>query len=285
VSGRRDQGDPRLRAAAEVIIDEGGSLMTDVDEEPTAEPSVDDRRELARKLAERARQQAQQAKQGLAARAASRPLSAKEALEAARRAEREKKELAELSVRETKRLQEEQRQRALEAERRRQDEERRAADEARRRAEREAREAAEQMERDRQAASRPAAAPKRRPIQVAETTGPITSPLEALLVEGRVNAMLEALGSDVEVVETYQRFAIDVVSPLWRAHSVRARYDGDLTTTIACEAVYEALTHRPGTVVAARVAFGGREWAVWMDTSRDRILAALEPAELYLVGC
>lgn len=227
-------------------------------------------------------------KPSLADRAAPRPMSALEALEEARRAEAEKKRAAEDEVR----LAEEKRalaRRAAEEARERiaaqQAAQRQAAEaEARRRAEQarrdEARRVQEQREADDQAARDRAAFGPKRP----RPTEPHTGSLARTLAEGRITAVLDRVGDGFEVLDVWSDVRPEVQAVLWQAHIKRARHEGDLRTMAVALVLATAFVDRPKALMAARVSWAGQEWAVWVDTDRKELLAALQPAERYLTG-
>jgi len=94
--------------------------------------------------------------------------------------------------------------------------------------------------------------------------------------------VIQEIAEKAEILQAYETVPAALVGPLFLSHQLRAQHDGDLATAVAFAAVRDAIEHRPESVSAARVAFGGQEWAVWMDD--DRVVAALVPADLYLVG-
>lgn len=157
--------------------------------------------------------------------------------------------------------------------------ERIAAQQRQQAAERAARERSEAE--DLAAAERAAYAPARRAPSAAPTTGP----LETSLAEGRVRAVLERLGEGpFDVLSAWIDVRPEVQVVLWQAHARRARHERDLRGVALCTLVAAALAERPHAVVAARVSWAGRAWAVWLDTERREVLAALEPADRYLTG-
>jgi len=217
----------------------------------------------------------------LADRAAPPPRTAEEMVKAAfarQKEEAERKAAAELEAK--RRVAAEARQR-IEAARR--------AAEAR---EREEREAAERAAADRAAFRARGGAPsppaERRPPRPRPTTGrpsvTTTDPMSTMLVERRLQAMLARLGDGIDVVDVYIDLPVEVIGPLWESHVVRALHEGDLATGLAAAAVREVIASRPVDLVAARVELGGEAWAVWADLDDDRVLAALRPAAVYLVG-
>lgn len=296
-SGRTPTGEGIPSSGLDEVFIEEDVLELDLDDEPH-EPTVEDRRALAKRLAEQAKAARRAAAGGgepertdagrrLAERARlqpARPKTAAEVLEAQRRAEQEGRVRAQ--------------EQALVARRRAEDEARRASEEAARReaqqrarAEREAREAAEAealaaLERA-TFAPRPTsmgAAPQSRATRGPSPRSGGGGGVDPLVLEDQVTRLLEALVPGVQVVEVYATVPPGVVGPLWRAHAVRARHDRDLATALAADGVIEALERRTSQLAAARVSYGGVEWAVWCDAAQGRVLGALTPADLYLVG-
>lgn len=217
-------------------------------------------------------------------------LSALEALEEARRAEAArrdaakeadaKRELAQRLAEEARaRFLEERAQKEAEEARLREVEVRREAArrqelarrEALRRQE-EAREAEEQMARDRAMASQPRSSPR---------TGPV---VQTSIAEGRVRAVLKRLGDDFEILRVYDDLRPEVLAVLWQAQLKRARVQGDLFTVALALTIATRLEQHPDCLLAARVRWSEQEWAVWIDTERKEVLAALTPADRYLTG-
>ncbi len=228
--------------------------------------------------------------------APTRAKSAQEALEEARLAEAARKE-AQVQAQQKRdlaqKLAEEARARFLEERARKEaDEQRqraqRAAEEQRRRAEaarkaamreeEEDRESEEQAARDRAMATGPvrSGAPKAAPAK--------TGAHEAPILEGRVRAILARLADDLEIVEIYSDIRPEILAVLWQAHVKRARIEHDLPTLALALALATRFDTRAQAMIAARVLWGGEEWAVWLDTERKEVLAALTPADRYLTG-
>jgi hypothetical protein len=111
-----------------------------------------------------------------------------------------------------------------------------------------------------------------------------TDPLGRMMAEGRVEKLLGLLGEGFEVAEVFVDVPTPVVGPLWDSHVVRAVHDGDLTLAAMADHVRSVVRSRPTDLVAARVVRGSDEWAVWVDLDDDRLLCALQPAAVYLVG-
>lgn len=303
MGGGDDAFDFHIEELEELALDE--TTTTNIDrhsafEEPTEQLDLSAaeivRQELARKLAADKAKAAE--KKGRLASRAPQPMSAKDVLLHALQQERDAK------VRE-----EEEAQRALEEKRRvaaqvaaqarAQAQER--AEAARRKAEEEAREEAEARalaEADRAAfaglasGKAPPPMPRRnapRPPTRATQRGPMpsqsaTDPMALMLAEGRVEKLLERLGEGYQVGDVFVDINVAVVGPLWEAHVVRAVHDGDLTLATAADHIRVVIQSRPTDLVAARVSRGDAEWAVWVDLDDDKILAALKPAAVYLVG-
>ncbi len=253
----------------------------EIDNTPAPAPTADDRRRIAAQLAARAK-----AEQG---RQVQRPKSAMELIQEAIAAEEAEKQR---SIDEKRRLAAEARARAEAAQQRAAEQ----ADAARRRAEEEARDAAEaarRAEEDRAAfaamagGTRREARPQRDlvPKGAAHAGRPDrTDPLGQMAIEARVAEMLAAIGDGVEVVDLYVTVPAAVVGPLWQAHFVRAQHEGDLSTAWMVNRVRDVVLGRPTDVVAARVRYGAKDWAAWIDLDDDVVLALLGPAEIYLVG-
>lgn len=253
----------------------------ELDNTPAPAPTADDRRRIAAQLAARAKAERERQVQ--------RPKSAMELIQEAIAAEEAEKQRA---IDEKRRLAAEARARA-EAEQRKASEQ---AEAARRRAQEEARDAAEaarRAEEDRAAfeamagGGRRTARPKRDlvPKGAAHASRPdLTDPLGRMAIEARVVEMLEAIGDGVEVVDLFVSIPAAVVGPLWQAHFVRAQHEGDLSTAWMVNRVRDVVMGRPTDVVAARVRYGSKDWAAWIDLDDDIVLALLGPAEIYLVG-
>ena len=90
------------------------------------------------------------------------------------------------------------------------------------------------------------------------------------------------LAQGAQVLATYDDIPAGLVGPLFLSHQLRAQHDGDLAAVQSFSAIRAAVEHRLEDLSAARVSFGGEEWAVWIDG--DAVIAALRPADLYLVG-
>ena len=90
------------------------------------------------------------------------------------------------------------------------------------------------------------------------------------------------LPEGAEVLQTWNAFNEGVVLPLMASHEARAQHEGDLSAAIAFGRLREALSNELIPVEAARVRFGGTDWAVWFADGEP--VAVLKPADLYLVG-
>ncbi len=78
---------------------------------------------------------------------------------------------------------------------------------------------------------------------------------------------------------------VEVFRALWRAHLARGRQDQDLQLVALANALLDAVDRLPaGRIVAARVALSGAEWAVWVDLDRTVLIGAAQPADVYLAG-
>lgn len=206
-------------------------------------------------------------------------MSAQEALDAARHAEAARKvadaEAAQKALLAQKLVEEARARVEAERARRAAEEEKRRAEAARRdaaRREQEDREADEQMARDRALSRSPARSNTR------------TGPLEAPINEGRVHAILKRLADDIEILEVYGDIRPEVLGVLWQAHVKRARMERDLPTLALALALAARFEQKPKAMLAARVQWHGKDWAVWVDTERKEVLAALTPADRYLTG-
>lgn len=206
------------------------------------------------------------------------PKTAQQALEDARRAEAERKQAA-AEAKEKRALA----QKLADEARARMEEQRarEAAIDQRRRAEEARREAARAREEDREAEDQAARdrAMFRTPAP-AHRTGPITAPI----VEGKVLAILRRLADDIELVDVFTEIRPDVLGMLWQAHVKRARMERDLPTMALALTLARRFEERPEQILAAKVAWAGTEWAVWLDVERKEVIAALTPADRYLTG-
>ncbi len=120
------------------------------------------------------------------------------------------------------------------------------------------------------------------PLQAPARATPAPTRISTEMSEAPPPEVVLADIEGAEVVQVFSDLPIAVVGPLFLSHQVRAQHDGDLALSVAFGAVREAIEERPDGVSAARVVFGAQEWAVWLDGAR--VLAALSPADLYLVG-
>jgi hypothetical protein len=105
-----------------------------------------------------------------------------------------------------------------------------------------------------------------------------------MALEARIGEIVRRFDAAAEVSDLYVDVPAALVGPLWQAHRVRAVHGGDLALLVAVDAVRDLVQSRPADAVAARVTWRGGEWAVWIDLDDDRLIAALQPAELYSVG-
>lgn len=119
----------------------------------------------------------------------------------------------------------------------------------------------------------PAPAPPRAP---APSHAPAPPP------EPTVPGALESLPEGASVNRTYDTIPADRMSALMNSHHSRARNEGDLQLAMALGEVCRLLEVQPDRLSAARVGFGGEEWALWMD--EGRLIGAFLPADLYLIG-
>lgn len=128
----------------------------------------------------------------------------------------------------------------------------------------------------------------RRPAKPMPDPAPRTArpsdPLTTLVAESEVEELILRIAPGAEIQEVYLAIPRDVCVPLWRSHLVRARVDGDLAFAAAADRVLDALEERLEFLVATRVSFADTSYAVWLDLELEIVLAAAEPAELYLVG-
>lgn len=221
---------------------------------------------------------------GLAARAAPPPKTAEDLVKAAFQQQRAEAEAeAQAALEEKRRVAAEARARIEAA--------KRAAEQR----EREEREAMEQARADREAfeavtrSLTPAGGvPRRparpRPAQRRASTVTVTDPMSTMLTERRLVTILERLDDGFDVQDVYVDLPVAVIGPLWESHVVRALHDNDLPTALAADAVRSLIKGRPTDLVAARVVRGGVEFAMWVDLDDERVLAALTPAAVYLVG-
>jgi hypothetical protein len=77
----------------------------------------------------------------------------------------------------------------------------------------------------------------------------------------------------------------DMFCTLWRSHRVRALHERDFGLAAAASALIDASERLPeGALAAGEVTIGGDTWAVWVDLSRQVVLAAARPAAIYLAG-
>lgn len=190
------------------------------------------------------------------------PMTALEAIAAAERAEQERVLAAQRDV--------ERRNKAELAARLARDAARRAEERREREEEQEAEEAA-RWAREAFGSARGAGVP------VAGKPAPKAAPPEP-----SSRASHPSLPAGAVVLEWIQGVDAAVMGPLMRSHERRALHVGALADAIAFAAVCDAIELEPERVGAARVSFGGAEWAVW--TQGDGLLAAFQPADVYLVG-
>lgn len=253
----------------EFLIEELEEL--EIDATPAPAPTVEDRRRIAQQLAAKA-----QKKPSLADRVP-KMRTAAEVMEEAFRAERQ---AAQQKVDE-----------GIEAKRRAAAEALAKVEATRRAAEARAaadRDAALRAQADREAFDAMGAgpaAPRRPGTRPRHRVDPNRSaPMAQMLAEQKLLDLLGPLGVDVTVIEVYTDIPVAVVGPLWASHQARAIHAGQLADALAAQALREVLTHRPTDLMAAHVEMGGQAWAVWLDTDDERILAAMTPAAVYLVG-
>ncbi|MEO0603682.1 MAG: hypothetical protein AAF211_19750 [Myxococcota bacterium] len=78
---------------------------------------------------------------------------------------------------------------------------------------------------------------------------------------------------------------VEVARALWRSHQARAQQDQDPQLVTTAAVILDALDRVPmGHLVAARATVNGKDWAFWVDLSRQTVLATAYPAEVYLAG-
>ncbi len=206
----------------------------------------------------------------LASRATGRPKSAQQALADARRSEKQPASVADAQ---------------LQAKR---DHARRVSKQAKLRAEHTAkvnkqaadRAAAQRRNSEAQAARDRAMFAPRQPADPTQTG----EPLGTINNAGRAEAVLSSLDLAYEFRDLYPDLPVSTLLPLWQAHVLRARHEGDLQMVATAHAVVTSLQERPDSVLACRIAVAGKEWAVWLDLHQARVIAALQPSDLYLIA-
>lgn len=131
------------------------------------------------------------------------------------------------------------------------------------------------------AASAPTALPPRAPAVDATSASETTSPGGT----GAVTRIVQAALPNATVVFQAPITQVEVARALWRSHQARAQQEQDPQLVTTAAVVLDALDRVPaGHLVAARATINGKDWAFWLDTSREALLATAFPAEVYLAG-
>jgi len=112
-------------------------------------------------------------------------------------------------------------------------------------------------------------------------SGEVTSPGGAAAV---VRVITSALPG-ANVVFQGPVTQIEVARALWRSHLARAQQDRDPQLVTTAAVILDALARLPhGQLVAVRATVDGRDWAFWVDVTRESLVASAFPAEVYLAG-
>jgi colicin import membrane protein len=127
-------------------------------------------------------------------------------------------------------------------------------------------------------ASKAKAAPAPTPDATAvETASPVSSTDPAEVIQ----ALLPDAGVGEPILVTNPA----VFQALWKAHRARAVHDNDLNRVATASVLLEAIGRLPAQqMAAAKVSVSGEDWAVWVDLSRNVLLGAAQPADVFLAG-
>lgn len=112
-------------------------------------------------------------------------------------------------------------------------------------------------------------------------TNETTSPGGAVVAVRVITAALP--GSTVVSQAPVQQ--LEVARALWQSHLARAQREADpqlVTTAHVLLHAFETLP--PGRLVAARATVRSQDWAFWVDVATERLVATAHPAEVYLAG-
>jgi len=130
--------------------------------------------------------------------------------------------------------------------------------------------------------AKPKVAPQKEKPAKAEAT-PVQAP-SAPAVQANPAALADLIPG-AEIASQTPVSNVAVFSALWKAHRAQAAHNGDLALMATASTLLEAIDHVPaGQLVAARVSLNGREWAVWADLDRGRLLGAAAPPDVFLAG-
>lgn len=98
-----------------------------------------------------------------------------------------------------------------------------------------------------------------------------------------VGRLITELMPHATVVEQTPIENIQVFRALWRAHLARAREDRNMPLASLASVLLDAIDRLdPGQLVAVRVAIDAVQWAAWVDVSREVLLGVAQPVDVYL---